>query len=143
MHKRLESFQWLTLDRVVENLPIIILLNMVDIFDQYTENFAVSDIFPDCPVDADSVGACQFFKEKFAMLDRRPEGKLQIYVTSAVDPALFKETSQELCDVLTRSTGRQSFKTGSIDSNEGRPDALTIVNMEAETADYSQIGLAI
>ena len=104
MHKSLEFFTDLTYSPLAKDLPIIVLLNMVDIFDWYFKFLAISDNFPDYPKYCDSKGACQFFKAKFARLDKRPvEGRLQVHITSAVDPVLFKETSREFRDIMTRT----------------------------------------
>ena len=134
MHICLKSFESLTDSPWARNLPIVLLLNKFDSFDMYDMYYGVLDNFPDCPRDVNSVGACEFLKAKFASLDQRPEGRLQIHITSAVDPILFKETWHEFRDILTRTTGNESLEASSLKSSEERRGVSIHAEMIAEPA---------
>ena len=108
MQESFEYFSHLIRHHSLQKLPFILLLNKVDALEAKMKEIPVSEKFPDCPEKVDCMEVCEFFSQKFKSLDKRREGELKIYVTSAADPTLFKETLQTISPILTRNGKRNS-----------------------------------
>ena len=92
----------------------------------------VSEKFPDCPEGADCMEVCEFFSKKFRSLDKRLEGELKIYITSAADPTLFKETLQMISPILTRKGKRNSLPSEGSNRGFGFLKDVEILNQTNE-----------
>lgn len=81
-----------------KTVPIILMLNKIDLLEQCMKEHPIVDYYPEYTGDSDPVAACRFFAEKFSQLDRRLPGYLKILVTSAVeqDDDDFKSKIDEL-----------------------------------------------
>ena len=101
MKESLSAFGSLVKDQRLRTVPIILLLNKVDVFASKIKEKAITDYFPYGPTDEDCETGCKYFARKFAVLDERPRGFLTIVATSAVDRKSFRKTLGTLESVIT------------------------------------------
>ena len=67
-----------------KTVPIILMLNKMDLLEQRMKDDPIAEYYPEYSGDSDPITACRFFAGKFSQLDRRLPGYLRILVTSAV-----------------------------------------------------------
>lgn len=116
MEDSLSIFESLMKHDKLRTLPVILLLNKVDAFEERIKKTPVSEYFRTCPKNADYVTACKFFSDQFAKLDERPEGALRIFVTSALDREVFENTLQTIRPILIQNEWKQPPKAREISS---------------------------
>lgn len=92
MKQQIRFFESLTRLRMVEYVPIILLLNQTDVLERMITTRPISDYFEDYTGGANCLQACQFFAKKFAASDQRVMGSLRIYATCAVEERSFRGT---------------------------------------------------
>ena len=96
MEQQIRFFASLTGLKKVRDVPIILLLNMIDVLAQLITTRPISDYFKDYTGGASCSQACRFFAEKFATSDRRVMGNLRIYGICAVEQSSFRDTIRSL-----------------------------------------------
>ena len=77
-------------------IPILLLLNKLDLLAQRIWKDPIANYFPGYSGDSDPLAACRFFAAKFLDLDNRPKGNLKVVVASAVDTHDFNCTLDEI-----------------------------------------------
>ena len=92
MNRCLRLFSGLTSIAQFKEKQIVILLNKLDLFKQRIAETPVAKYFPNYSGGSNYNTACKFFADEFAKQDQRPDGKLCIFSTSAVDEDDFKKT---------------------------------------------------
>lgn len=108
MEESFERFKSLTEISSIERLLWIVLLNKVDIFEKKIKEVPVSAKYPTFDGGEDCTRACEYFADQFARHDKRSDGELTLYVTSAVDRATFEKTLQTIKPILTRNGRKHS-----------------------------------
>ena len=102
MEVSLSKFGTWVKDERFRTVPIILLLNKLDIFASRIKKKPIANYFPDGPTDEDYETGCRYFAQKFAELDERPCGFLTIVATSAVDREAFRKTLGTIESVITQ-----------------------------------------
>lgn len=103
MDKSLAAFEQLIGEQLLISTPIVLLFTKMDVFADMIQQLPLHSVYPECPISADLDASSNFLAATFAKLDQRPEGKLQICVTNAVDKAVFEKTLHELRPMMTSS----------------------------------------
>lgn len=84
MQESLMLFESISKLERYRRVPIILMLNKMDLLEQRMKNDPISEYYPEYSGDSDPRTACRFFAGKFSQLDRRLPGCLRIFATSAV-----------------------------------------------------------
>ena len=84
MQESLMLFEAISKLDLFSTVPIILLLNKVDLLEQRMEEQPIVDYYPEYSGHSDPLIACDFFADKFSELDRRQPELLDILLTSAV-----------------------------------------------------------
>lgn len=96
MQQDLAEFRSLINSKRLANTPIFLLLNKIDIFVDLISVVPIRRTFPDFCRGSDCIDACEYFAGLFRQIDNRPNGKLYIHYTSAVDTESFAATLQDI-----------------------------------------------
>lgn len=96
MQLYLDTFRALITSKGSANVPIFILLNKIDILIELISIVPIKGIFPDFRGDSSCLDACKYFAGLFSHIDDRPNGKLYIHYTNAVDTESFADTLQDI-----------------------------------------------
>ncbi|KAL8834225.1 MAG: hypothetical protein Q9170_003856 [Blastenia crenularia] len=96
MRESLHVFESVINDNSTRDVPVFLLLNKADTFEQRIARNPVSDYFADYCGGVDYFKACRYFADHFARLDRRPPGKLFCYVTNSLDTAEFRNAWRQV-----------------------------------------------
>lgn len=99
----------LVFDSVVNNasvhdVPIFLLLNKADLFEQNISQKPIADYFADYSAGAEYSEACRFFAGRFASLDHRPRGKLYCYVTDSLHTTKFRNAWRQVQEKMIYTT---------------------------------------
>ena len=100
MLQSMRLFEDITKIYKFRTVPILLLLNKLDLLAQKMRTDPIADYFPEYSGDSDPLAACRFFAAEFLHLDSRPEGNLKVVVASAVDPYDLNCTIGELMPEL-------------------------------------------
>ena len=84
----------------LKSLPVIVLLNKLDLFIKHLRSKPVRYYFPSYSGSPDASLACNYFANEFAKLDERPSASLRIYTTNVVDRDTFKATMDSMAQWL-------------------------------------------
>ncbi|KAL8975222.1 MAG: hypothetical protein Q9197_000525 [Variospora fuerteventurae] len=87
----------------VQNLPIFLLLNKADVFENMIHHQPISEFFPDYEGATDYHKACGFFADRFAGLDRRSPGRLHCYVTNCLDTIDFQNAWRQVHEKMVHT----------------------------------------
>ena len=120
MQESLMLFKSITRLYEFRTVPILLLLNKLDLLGQRMRNNPIADYFPEYSGDSDPLAACRFFAAKFLELDNRPQGDLKVVVASAVDKYDFNCTIDELIPELFEGEMAVIPHAVSSEEDEGR-----------------------
>lgn len=84
MQESLMLFESISKLERFKSVPIILMLNKMDLLEQRMKDDPIAEYYPEYSGDSDPITACRFFAGKFSQLDRRLPEYLKILVTSAV-----------------------------------------------------------
>lgn len=106
MCESLQVFENVVNEPAVQNMPVFLLLNQADLFEDTIHLNPISGQFTDYDGGADYFKACHFFADRFARLDRRRPGKLHCYVTNSLDTSEFQNAWQQIHEKMIYITLR-------------------------------------
>ena len=89
-------FESITKIQRYEDVPIVLLLNKLDLLEERMLKTPIAEYYADYSGDPKPLTACRFFADKLSELDRRLHGSLRILAISAVNPNRFVSTIEEL-----------------------------------------------
>ena len=96
MKQTLAEFRALVNSEGLANIPIFLLLNKLDIFIDLISVVPIRHIFFDYLGGSDCLDACEYIAGLFRQIDKRPNGKLYIHYTNAIDTKSFSATLQDI-----------------------------------------------
>lgn len=85
MQRSLKYFEAVTRLAIFKSVPVVVLLNKLDLFRQKMVEAPIADFFPDYTGGQDCYRAVKFFADEFDRRDSRSNTLRGIYPTSAVD----------------------------------------------------------
>ena len=119
-------------------VPILLLLNKVDLFKKKMIQKPICDTFPEYSGSLGCVTACNFFADEFAKRDERRMGTLRICVTSAVEPTMFEGTVESVKSLLIAE--KPNLKTAGSKSTNTSPVFERFANSPEQDVRHSYLG---